>query len=76
MPLERWLIYIEEVALFRRAVGENGNSLITGVSYEQNTHSDSAFCKEYLESRPENADPETLITDGAYGSKENQQLAE
>jgi len=57
-------------------VGENGNSLITGVSYEQNTHSDSAFCKEYLESRPENADPETLITDGAYGSKENQQLAE
>lgn len=29
-------------------VGENGDGLITDVAYEQNTHSDSKFCKEYL----------------------------
>lgn len=56
-------------------VGENGDSLITDVSYENNTHSDSAFCKEYLNSRPDNAGPETLIADGAYSGTENQELA-
>jgi hypothetical protein len=56
-------------------VGENGDSLITGVGYETNIHSDSAFCKEYLNGRPENADPETIVVDGAYGGKENQDLA-
>lgn len=40
-------------------IGENGDSLITGVSYEKNTHSDSDFCKEYLESRPKDAEKET-----------------
>lgn len=57
-------------------IGENGDSLITGVSYEKNTHSDSDFCKEYLESRPKDAEKETMICDGAYGGKENQELAE
>ena len=57
-------------------VGEAGDSLITGVSFEENIHSDSAFCKEYLENRPDNAEPEIMITDGAYGSQENQRLAE
>ena len=56
-------------------VGENGNSLITGVGYENNTHSDSTFCKEYLNSRPDNAEPETLIADGVYSGAENQELA-
>ena len=56
-------------------VGENGDSLITGVGYEKNTHSDSAFCKEYLNSRPDNAAPETVIADGAYSGTENQELA-
>ncbi len=56
-------------------VGENGDSLITDVSYEPNTHSDSDFCKEYMESRPEDADPEVMIADGAYGGRENQELA-
>lgn len=36
-------------------VGEDGDSLITGGTYEQNIHSDSTFCKEYLNSRPEDA---------------------
>ncbi len=56
-------------------VGENGDSLITGIGYEQNSHSDSSFCKEYLESRTDNAEPEIMITDGAYGGKENRELA-
>ena len=56
-------------------VGENGDSLITDVGYENNTHSDSAFCKECLSSRPDNAEPETMIADGAYSGAENQELA-
>lgn len=47
-------------------VGENGDSLITMTGYEQNIHSDSAFFKEYLERRAEDAEPEIMITDGAY----------
>lgn len=56
-------------------VGENGDSLITDVEYEKNTHSDSAFCKEYLDSRPDNAESEIMIADGAYSGAENQELA-
>ena len=58
------------------AVGQNGDSLITEVAYEQNVHSDSEFCKEYLKSRSEGAEKETVICDGAYSGKENQELAE
>lgn len=57
-------------------VGENGDSLITCAGYEKNTHIDSTFCKEYLNSRPNNAEPETMIADGAYSGTENQELAE
>lgn len=51
-------------------VGENGDSLITEMEYEQNIHSDSEFCKEYIENK-DNDEAEILITDGAYGGKEN-----
>lgn len=57
-------------------VGEDGDSLITGASYEQNTHSDSTFCKEYLNSRSEDSEHEIMIADGAYSGQENQALAE
>lgn len=57
-------------------VGEDGDSLITGASYEQNIHSDSAFCREYLNNRPDDAAPEIMIADGAYSGQENQALAE
>ena len=33
------------------------------MSYEQNIHSDSSFCKEYLESRSGDENPEILIVD-------------
>lgn len=56
-------------------VGENGDSLITDVAYENNSHSDSDFCKEYLEKRPEDAGHEVMIADGAYNSQENQDMA-
>ena len=56
-------------------VGEGGDSLITGIGYEQNTYSDSSFCKDYLENRPEGSEPEIMIADGAYSGKGNQELA-
>ncbi len=57
-------------------IGEDGDGLITDVAFEENNHSDSSFCKEYLEKRPDNAEHETMIADGAYGGAENQALAE
>jgi len=56
-------------------VGENGCSLISDVSYDKNNHSDSAFCKEYLEKQTGET-KETLIADGAYSGKDNNNLAE
>lgn len=56
-------------------VGENGNSLITGIGYENNIHSDSEFCKEYIANREEDAVAEIMIADGAYSGKENMELA-
>lgn len=57
-------------------VGEDGNSLVTDFSYETNNHSDSEFCREYLNSRPEDAPEEIMIADGAYGGHDNQVLAD
>ena len=57
-------------------VGENGDSLITDFQVEQNTHSDSSFCKEYLDKRDANSETEIMITDGAYSGNENQKKAE
>ena len=56
-------------------VCENGLGVITTMDFEQNTHSDSQFLKDYLAQRPESAAPETLVTDGAYGGQENVNLA-
>ena len=52
-------------------VCESGLGVITTMDFERNTHSDSQFLKDYLEQRPKDAAPETLITDGAYGGQEN-----
>ena len=56
-------------------VCENGLGIITTMDFEPNTHSDSQFLKDYLAQRPEDAAPETLVTDGAYGGQENVNLA-
>lgn len=52
-----------------------GNSVITDYSYEPNTHSDSAFCKETIKSIGKTEEAVTLIADGAYSGTENQELA-
>lgn len=57
-------------------VGEDGTSLITDFSYKTNNYSDSQFCKDYLNSREDNASKETMIADGAYGGHDNTSLAE
>lgn len=57
-------------------IGENGDSLISDTGYEKNSYSDSQFIKDYLNNRPEDASPETLIADGAFGGTENQHLAQ
>lgn len=54
--------------------GENG-SIITEYQYEQNTHSDSDFAKETIETLGEQDEKVTLVADGAYSGQENEQLA-
>ena len=60
-------------------VGKAG-SLVTGISYEPNTYSDSQFCRDFIHSKEavplEEREPEILITDGAYGGADNRKLAE
>ena len=56
-------------------VNDDGLGVITTMDYEQNTHSDSQFLKDYLEQRNQDAQPETLIADGAYGGEENVRLS-
>lgn len=54
------------------SIGENGSGIITDFSYDQNTHSDREYTREYIEKNKN----ETLIADGAYGSVELQEAAE
>ena len=54
--------------------GDNG-SVITDYQYEQNTHSDSEFAKETIESLGKQDTPVTLVADGAYSGQENEKLA-
>ncbi len=61
------------VANIIETVGEEG-SLITDIQFEQNTYSDSQFCKDYINQKDDDT-PETMIADGAYGGIENQELA-
>ncbi|NLD92096.1 MAG: transposase [Fibrobacter sp.] len=63
------------VANLVETVDDNG-SIITGYSYDQNTHSDSAFLKESIDSIAGTEEYETtVVTDGAYGGMENIELA-
>ena len=56
-------------------VGEKGCTLINDVGYATNSHSDSAFCKEYIDQH-DGKSKETLLTDGAYSGEENTRLAQ
>ena len=62
------------VANLEESVGANG-SVITDYEYEPNIYSDSQFIKERLEELPVQEEKTLMITDGAYYSKENIELA-
>lgn len=55
-------------------VGEKGCTLISNVDYAVNSHSDSAFWKEYVDQH-NGISNEIVIADGAYSGKENTELA-
>ena len=57
------------------SVGED-KSIITDYQFDSNTHSDSDFLKEHLESVERTPERNTLVTDGAYSGETNRQLAD
>lgn len=57
-------------------ISDDGLGVVTTMDYAQNIHSDSQFLKDYLDQRPDDAAPEIMIADGAYGGAENVQRAE
>lgn len=63
------------VGNFVETFDENG-AIITSFDYQQNTHSDIAFCKDVIEETGKQEETVTLIADGAYGSAETVQLAQ
>ena len=63
------------VGNFVETFDENG-AIITSFDYQQNTHSDIAFCKEVIEELGKQEETVILIADGAYGSMETAHLAE
>lgn len=50
-------------------------SIISDYNYDVNTHSDSQFLKDYLETHGKENKPTTVIADGAYGGTDNHKLA-
>lgn len=53
----------------------NGNGLITDADIQQNSHSDSDFMKEYIESKDLESAEEQVTVDGAYFSQDNAKAA-
>ncbi len=53
---------------------ENG-SLVTDADIQSNSHSDSDFMKEYIQSKEDPGKEEQVITDGAFYSSENAEAA-
>jgi len=63
------------VANVTESVGED-KSIITDYQFDANTHSDSDFLKEHMESVERTPGRNTLVTVGAYSSEVNRQLAD
>ena len=57
------------------SVGRDG-SIVTDYSFEKNTHSDSSFAKEVINSMGKQEEKVTLVADGAYGGTDNARLAQ
>ena len=62
------------IANLTETVDANG-SVVTDYQYDVNTHSDIEFLKETIRASEKKEEPETIIADGAYGSKEVSALA-
>ena len=56
------------------SVGEGG-SIVTGYDFQPNTHSDQIFGKETIEKMGTQEQKTTIVSDGAFGGTENDQLA-
>jgi len=54
---------------------DKNGAIITSFDYQENSHSDSSFCKETIEKLGTQETKTTLIADGAYASVENIALA-
>ena len=54
---------------------DGNKSIITGMDYEQNIHSDIEFCKTVIDEEPVHETPLILLADGAYGSEETVAMA-
>ena len=59
-------------------IGEDGDSIVSSLQYEQNNYSDSEFMKDYIgeKSDADDGEREILIVDGAYAGDENIGLAD
>lgn len=56
-------------------VAGEGGSIVMDYQYEQNIYSDSQFMKDFLEREGTQSEETTVVTDGAYAGKENEDLA-
>ena len=56
------------------AAGEAG-SIVTDYQYEKNTCSDSQFMKDYLEKEEAHQEQATVVADGAYSGRTNEEMA-
>ena len=50
-------------------------SIVTDYQYEKNIHSDSQFFKDFIAKEEIHEESDTVVTDGAYSGKENEELA-
>jgi hypothetical protein len=56
------------------STGDNG-SIVTDYQYEQNTHSDSQFLTETIDTMGKQENEVTMVTDGAYSGTANKEKA-
>jgi hypothetical protein len=66
--------YVGYAANLDESVGANG-SVVTDYQVEQNNYHDSTFFKDSMDRNGILEEPSTIVTDGAYYGKENEELA-
>lgn len=56
-------------------VSKEGMSIVTSYDFKKNNYSDSQFAKDYFEKEGHQAQPVTVLTDGAYSGSDNEKIA-